>query len=319
MSAGGDEPQSLSPSPAEKRHGLRWAVVSELFGSAYGVLALGSIFVLFLDELGLRKEQIGLLNGLIFLPGPIALFIAPYLARFGSKRALIFFYGARKFVAASLILAPGVFAAWGQAVTFAYVFAVMALYGLCRVIAETAFYPWIQEFVPNQVRGQFMAVCNIAGTLASMLAAHLAPMDVHFYQGERFPERYRDAAFVAFRGGSGAAVIGHKVVALFADADGQNAQVADLSAFGGPRELVLAAVGDGDFRLRQRLDFGESTGVKNLLVRIAQMVGGERFETRIRRTFEILSGRDLVIIGEACALPCIRAIPALRPISCLDG
>ena len=53
---------------------------------------------------------------------------------------------------------------------FAYVFVVMALYGLCRVIAETAFYPWIQEFVPDQVRGQYMAVCNVVGTLASILA-----------------------------------------------------------------------------------------------------------------------------------------------------
>ena len=145
-------------------------MASETFGSAYGVLVLGSILVLFLDELGLRKEQIGLLNGLIFLPGPIALFIAPYLARFGSKRSLIIFYGARKIVAALLILTPGVFAAWGESVAFAYVFAVMVLYGLCRVIAETAFYPWIQEFVPDRVRGQYMAVCNIAGTLTGILA-----------------------------------------------------------------------------------------------------------------------------------------------------
>ena len=91
---------SRSPSEAEKHRGLRWSVASEVFGSAYGVLVLGSVLVLFLNELGLPKEQIGLLNGLVFLPGPIALFIAPHLARFGFKRSLIIFYGARKFVAA---------------------------------------------------------------------------------------------------------------------------------------------------------------------------------------------------------------------------
>ena len=63
MTEGDALPQS--PSHAEKLRGLRWAVASETFGSAYGVLALGSILILFLDELGLRKEQIGLLNGLI--------------------------------------------------------------------------------------------------------------------------------------------------------------------------------------------------------------------------------------------------------------
>ena len=225
----------------------------------------------------------------------------------------------------------------------------------------------------------------------AMLPAHLAPMDVHFYRGERFPDPYRDAAFVAFRGGGNAAVLGHKVVALFADPDGQNARVgdfltgfqprissgsgvwgeptglatdaqgnlyvssdwsnhmilrvvasplrgfwrglpdavvpgftggqveldeiirvegldpegaeaevvADLSAFGGPANLALEALGEGEFRLRRRLDLGVAPGVKALVVRIAQRVGGERFETRVRRVFEILPGRDLVIIGEA--------------------
>ena len=225
----------------------------------------------------------------------------------------------------------------------------------------------------------------------AMLPAHLAPMDVHFYRGKRFPDPYRDAAFVAFRGGGNAAVMGHKVVALFADADGQNARVgdfltgfqprissgsgvwgeptglatdeqghlyissdwsnhmilrvvasplrgfwrglpdavvagftgsqveldeiirvegldpegaeaevvADLSVFGGPANLALEALGEGEFRLRQRLDLGSAPGVKTLTVRIAQRVSGERFETRVRRVFEILPGRDWVIIGEA--------------------
>ncbi len=62
----------------------------------------------------------------------------------------------------------------------------------------------------------------------AMLPAHLAPMDVHFYQGDRFPPLYRNAAFVAFRGGSNAGAMGHKVVALFADPHGGNARVGDF-------------------------------------------------------------------------------------------
>ena len=161
---------SRLPSEAEKHRGLRWSVASEVFGSAYSVLVLGSVLVLFLNELGLPKEQIGLLNGLVFLPGPIALFIAPYLARFGLKRSLILFYGARKFVAALLLLTPNVYLSWGANTAFAFVFAVMLLYGLLRVIAETAYYPWIQEYVPNSVRGQYMATCSSVGPLVGMLA-----------------------------------------------------------------------------------------------------------------------------------------------------
>ena len=68
-------------------------------------------------------------------------------------------------------------------------------------------------------------------TMASPVAlapARLAPMAIHFYTGQSFPPRYRDAAFVVFRAGHNAAVAGWKVVALFSDADGSNARLADF-------------------------------------------------------------------------------------------
>ena len=49
--------------------------------------------------MSLRKKQTGFLCKLICLPGPLALFIAPYLVRFAFKRSLILFCGTRKFVA----------------------------------------------------------------------------------------------------------------------------------------------------------------------------------------------------------------------------
>ncbi|MBT4978259.1 MAG: T9SS type A sorting domain-containing protein [Gemmatimonadetes bacterium] len=73
----------------------------------------------------------------------------------------------------------------------------------------------------------------------AMLQAHTAPMDVHFYQGERFPEQYSNAALVAFRGASKSRDVGgYKVVALFADSDGQNARVGDfLTGFQSGRDV----------------------------------------------------------------------------------
>ena len=50
--------------------------------------------------MSLRKKQTGFLCKLICLPGPLALFMAPYLFfRFAFKRSLILFCGTRKFVA----------------------------------------------------------------------------------------------------------------------------------------------------------------------------------------------------------------------------
>jgi glucose/arabinose dehydrogenase len=62
--------------------------------------------------------------------------------------------------------------------------------------------------------------------------AHLGPMGIHFYRGERFPEPFRHAAFVAFRGGSNAIVPGQKVLALFSEPDGSSPRLAEfLSGF----------------------------------------------------------------------------------------
>ncbi|NKB72696.1 MAG: T9SS type A sorting domain-containing protein [Candidatus Latescibacteria bacterium] len=72
---------------------------------------------------------------------------------------------------------------------------------------------------------------------AALVPAHLAPMGIHFYTGDHFPTQFRYAAFVALRGGQTkgnlAVVPGFKVVALFSEADGANAQIADfLTGFG---------------------------------------------------------------------------------------
>ena len=66
----------------------------------------------------------------------------------------------------------------------------------------------------------------------ALVPAHLAPMAIHFYEGDLFPTLYRHAAFVALHGGlvedNLAAVPGFKVIALFSEPDGSGARVADF-------------------------------------------------------------------------------------------
>ena len=142
---------------------LPWALLSAALGSVYG--NLGSVLVLYYDELGLPKTHIGLLNALIFLPGPLALFVAPIAARWGCKRTYLTFYSARKFVFALLAACPFVLHQFGLVGVMIFTTAVMGTFGVLRVIAETALYPWAYEFVPRRVRGQFSAVNNIVSTV----------------------------------------------------------------------------------------------------------------------------------------------------------
>ena len=74
---------------------------------------------------------------------------------------------------------------------------------------------------------------------AALVEAHQAPLGIFFYDHPLFPKEYRHAAFVALHGGmtSGnlSAVPGFKVVAIFSEPDGSQAQAGDfLTGFGPP-------------------------------------------------------------------------------------
>lgn len=61
-----------------------------------------------------------------------------------------------------------------------------------------------------------------------MLPGHTGPMALHFYTGDRFGPRFRNAAFIALRAGDRGVSDGYKVVAVFANDDGTNGRVADF-------------------------------------------------------------------------------------------
>jgi len=86
---------------AEKIRRLPWSVAHSTAGAVFCYFTVfGSVFILFLNELGLPKTQIGFLLSLFPFCGVLALFVAPMIARAGFKRTHIIFFGLRKFVVA---------------------------------------------------------------------------------------------------------------------------------------------------------------------------------------------------------------------------
>ncbi|NKB72333.1 MAG: T9SS type A sorting domain-containing protein [Candidatus Latescibacteria bacterium] len=61
----------------------------------------------------------------------------------------------------------------------------------------------------------------------ALVPAHYAPMGIHFYTQDQFPEQYKNAALVAFRAGKAKLSThqGYQVMALFSDPDGSNARM----------------------------------------------------------------------------------------------
>ncbi|MDO9464348.1 MAG: MFS transporter [bacterium] len=160
---------------AEKIRLLPWSIAHNAANNVFAYFTVfGSVFILFLNELGLPKTQIGFLLSLFPFCGILALFIAPTIAHTGFKRTFIIFWGLRKLVIAFLLLAPWILSRFGIHVTFIYMAGILLVFAICRAIGETAYYPWFQEVVPDSIRGKYTAIDNIFITLTGSLAIAVA-------------------------------------------------------------------------------------------------------------------------------------------------
>ncbi|MBZ0302829.1 MAG: MFS transporter [Anaerolineae bacterium] len=163
------------PTTADKMRGLPWSLAANAANSVFAQFTFfGSVFILFLSELSISNTQIGILLSLFPFMGLVALFIAPAVARFGYKRTYITFWGLRKVMTAFLLMVPWVLSQFGPEGAVIFITVITAGFGLCRAIAETGYYPWIQEFVPASIRGKYSATNNVISSLTSMLAVGVA-------------------------------------------------------------------------------------------------------------------------------------------------
>lgn len=164
-----------APSENDKIRALPWALAQGVLNTFFGFWTFGgSVFLLFLCQVGLPKQQIGALLAVFPFCGILALGFAPVAARWGWKRVFIAGYGIRKFVMALLLFLPWVMSWGGHTASLYWLVGVLVIFAVLRAIAETGFYPWSQEYIPNSVRGKFTGINIVLGTCASAVAVLIA-------------------------------------------------------------------------------------------------------------------------------------------------
>ena len=132
----------------------------------------GPLFSLYLGTLGLDAARIGMVVSLFPFMQVLALVSGGLVERMGFRRAFVVFHGVRKFFVIALAAAPWVLATWGPAVAFGFVAACVAVFGILRSLGETAIYPWMKEFIPDECRGRVLGtavVWSAITTVAGML------------------------------------------------------------------------------------------------------------------------------------------------------
>ena len=182
----------------EKMRGLPRIVAANVLNSTFCMLTFfGPVFVLFLSELDLDEKQIGMLLSLLPFSALLALFIAQPAARRGVKTTFITFYGIRKLSAVGLVLTPWISARSGPQAAFYWVAACFVMFALFRAVAETAMFPWMQEVIPNHVRGKFSAINGAASHLFSAGALLAAGYVIDHFAGPwRFSALFAAGAVV---------------------------------------------------------------------------------------------------------------------------
>ncbi len=166
---------STEPTTAEKLRGLPWDVGFSAANSVFVQFTyFGSAFVLFLSELGLSKSQMGSLLSLLPFSNIVALFVAPTVARFGYKRSFLVSWSARTAATVLMLFTPLVSTYFGTQVLLAYVTVIVGVFAIWRSVGMTARLPWVQEFVPDSVRGKFDAVSNIFAQMMALVAVMVA-------------------------------------------------------------------------------------------------------------------------------------------------
>jgi HEAT repeat protein/MFS family permease len=169
---------------AEKIRRLPWSIAQDAMNSTFCTFTIfGAVFILFLDELGLPKTQIGFLLSLLPFCGLLALFIAPAVARMGLKRTFIISWGTRKFIVAFLLLTPWILSRFGLHPAFMYVAVILTIFAVCRAVAETAMYQWLREIIPDSIRGRYAAIDSAVIALAGCAAVIAAGYVMGHFSG----------------------------------------------------------------------------------------------------------------------------------------
>ncbi|HJR79449.1 MAG TPA: MFS transporter [Anaerolineales bacterium] len=165
----------LQPTQFEKLRAIPWSLGYDLANTFFGQLTFfGSVFILFLNDLRLNESQIGLLLSALPFLSLLSLFISGPVAKLGYKKTFLLSMGARNLFTAGLILVPALAVRSDIEFVVGYVALVTVAFAISRAIAMTAFLPWQQEYIPDQIRGRYAGYSSITISLAGLVAVVIA-------------------------------------------------------------------------------------------------------------------------------------------------
>lgn len=120
---------------------------------------VNSPLALYAVELGVPKGQIGVLAGMMPFAQVLCIAFLPLVMAFSQRYLTAGAYASRYLFVLPWLLAPLL---PSPTAVFWLLFGTLGLFAISRTLAETAIYPWSQEYTPRQVRGRINGVVSVA-------------------------------------------------------------------------------------------------------------------------------------------------------------
>ena len=134
------------------------------------IATVSSPLTLYSVELGLDPDKIGILGSLMAFCQVLALISIPITIYFGSKIVSITALFSRYIFLFIFLIVP--FYQDNLTIVFFLLFFSMMMFSVCRSLSEAAFVPWMQEFIPRDVRGRIIGINGIISTPFALAATY---------------------------------------------------------------------------------------------------------------------------------------------------
>ena len=121
-------------------------------------------------ELGLDADRIGILGSLMAFCQSLALISIPLTLYFGSKILSIWTLFSRYIFLLIFLIVP--FYQDNLTIVFYLLFFAMLMFSILRSLSEAAFIPWMQEFIPRDVRGRVIGINGIVCAPFALIASY---------------------------------------------------------------------------------------------------------------------------------------------------
>ena len=245
---------------------------------------VGAPLTLYSVELGLDADRIGILGSIMAFCQILALISIPITVYFGSKLVSISALFIRYIFLLIFLIAP--FYQNNLTLVFFLLFFSMMMFSLCRSLSEAAFVPWMQEFIPRDVRGRIIGINGIICTPFALAASYVIKIWLDSRVGL---DRFYPVFIIAI-------IIGLISALLLIKIKGGD-KIINRENDKGYLKNLFSATRDKNFNL-----FLASSGTQYLVITVLAIFLTLFFKIRMNiPTGELIFSSTLVLVGGTCS------------------